>query len=111
MATIQLQIDPVAAAAYIVLSDADCTRTEQVNDEVLVDLDEFDVVVGIEVLRLSAQIPFQQLVDQFHVHQDVIELLRRIQPNVSSFVMLTQGSEGAATAVQPRGGRVKQDNS
>jgi uncharacterized protein YuzE len=96
---IELQIDTAAEAAYVLLSEAEVRRTEQMTDEVLVDLDEYGMVTGIEVLRLAAVIPFGRLVSEYHVHTDVIELLRRIQPSVSGFVMLTQGSEGTASVV------------
>jgi hypothetical protein len=71
-----------------------------VTDSVLIDLDAMNVIVGVEVLDLGAKIPFSTLVSDFHVHTDVIELLRVIQPSVSGF-LLTQSAEGVAVANTP----------
>ena len=53
-----LEVDQLAEAAYVRFSDADVARTVAFNDEINIDLDEFGVVVGIEVLTLGAEIPF-----------------------------------------------------
>ena len=88
-APITVAIDSDANAAYISLSEKPVARTRRVTDDVNVDLDDMDVVVGIECLRLAADLPFQRLKDEFHVHSEVIEGLRYIQPSVAQFMTLT----------------------
>jgi uncharacterized protein YuzE len=91
--TISVSVDITADCAYIRLSDQPVVRSVSVTDAVVVDIDQYNMVVGIEVLELGAELPFQQLVDRFHVHSDVIEILRRVRPSVSGFLTLTQSSE------------------
>ncbi len=95
--TIMLSIDMTADCAYIRLSTLPVSRSVSATDAVVVDLDELNMVVGIEVLEMGAEIPFQQLVERFHVHSDVIERLRVIRPSVSGFLSLTQSSEAVRT--------------
>lgn len=93
--TVDLDLD--AYTGYIGLSDNDVVRTRQLNDEVLVDLDEFGMVVGIEFLRLDAEIPFSRLTDEFHVHSDVVERIRALRPSLA--VRFSFGSDGVTSAV------------
>jgi len=98
--SIEVRVDSDLDAAYIRLSDQQVARTIEMTDEVYVDLDEFNMVVGLEVLSLDAVIPFSRLKDERHVHSDVIELLRRIQPSVAASMRLTQGTDGTARQSQ-----------
>ena len=84
---ITVRVDHDADAAYIRLSDEPVRRTVEVTPEVMVDLDEMNVAVGVEVLRLEAEIPYSQLTTDFHVRSEVVETLRRIRPSVSSFLV------------------------
>jgi uncharacterized protein YuzE len=93
--TISLDVDLSAGAAYIRLSEGTPARTVEVDDAIMIDVDEFNVVVGIEVLDLRVDLPFALLTDRFHVHTDVIEELRIIQPSVHGFLSLKMQSEGA----------------
>jgi uncharacterized protein YuzE len=97
-----VSVDIEANAAYITMSDEKVVTTKQVTDEVLVDLDAMRVVVGIEVLRVDAPIPFQRLIDEFHVHSDDVELLRLIRPNVASAFSLQHGTDGVASPARDR---------
>ncbi|MFP3670919.1 DUF2283 domain-containing protein, partial [Priestia sp. SIMBA_032] len=74
-----------ADAAYIELSKNKVVRTVEVNDSVLLDLDEYNIAVGVEVLELSAEIPFVRLNKEYHVHSEVVDLLRMIYPDVAGF--------------------------
>lgn len=94
---VQVKIDREADAAYICLSDKAVVRTVEVTDEVLIDLDEFNVAVGVEVLELGATIPFSRLHTEFHIHSKVVDVLRLIQPSVSGFFSLTQGGDSSTT--------------
>lgn len=91
-----VEVDATANAAYIAMSDNKTTETVEVGDEVLVDLDELRVVVGIELLRIDADIPFQKLIDDFHVHSDDVETLRRLRPSIGHH--LRSSAEGATHA-------------
>jgi len=97
---IEVRIDDELDVAYIRLSKAKVHRTVEMTDEVNVDLDEFRVVVGVEVLSLDATIPFTRMHEELHVHSDVIETLRKIQPSVAASIRLTQGADGTARAVK-----------
>lgn len=89
-----VSVDIDADAAYITMSDASVDSTVEVSDEVLVDLDAYRVVVGIEFLRIEAEIPFQRLIDDFHVHSSDIEKLRALRPSISW--RLQSAAEGAS---------------
>lgn len=95
MTGISIEVDTVVNAAYIRLSDNEVVRTVEFNEEILIDLDDMNVVVGIEVLDEGAALPFEELHTRYHVHNDVLELLQLIRPDVSSFLELSQGSEGS----------------
>lgn len=91
----KLEIDLDAQAAYIRMRDEPVVSTEEVADDVLVDLDEYRVVVGVEVLTLTAKIPFSDLARNYHVHSDVIEHLRQIQPSIAGFLSVTFGTDSS----------------
>lgn len=97
MAQIKLTVDHEAEAAYIRLSAAPVARTVEINDSILVDLDDMGVAVGIEILSLDADIPFTEITKQCHMHSDVIDSVRTIQPSISGFVRLSRGSDAATT--------------
>jgi uncharacterized protein YuzE len=81
-----LEVDRLAEAAYVRFSDSEVASTVAFNDEINIDLDAYDVVVGIEVLQMSAEIPFTALTTEFHVESQKINLLRALRPNVTEFV-------------------------
>lgn len=93
-----LEIDHDANAAYIQLTDAPVSKTVEVSRQVLVDLDEMNVAVGVEILSLHAEVPFGALRDQFHIHSDVIAQLQMVQPTVSSFATFSTGSDGVSSS-------------
>lgn len=54
------------------------------------------MVVGVEVLDPGQPLPFDDLNQRFGVRADVVELLRRIRPNIGTFIgHVSQGSAGA----------------
>lgn len=89
-------VDLEANAAYILMSDEEVARTVAVSDEVMIDLDKFGIAAGIECLRIEAEIPFQKLIDDFHVHSTDVEKLRRLRPSISSSLM-SHGAEGTSS--------------
>jgi len=86
---LEITIDRLDDVAYITMSDKRVVRTVELQPDVLVDLDEMNVVVGVEVLSLDAVMPFQRLIDEFHVHSGVVDLLRLVRPSVGSFTART----------------------
>ena len=94
--TFTVSVDIEANAAYIAMSHETVVSTRKITEDVLVDLDIMNVVVGVEVLRIDAVIPFQRLVDEFHVHSTDIEMLRLLRPSVGAAVSLRQGADGVA---------------
>lgn len=93
--SLSMKVDLTADAAYIRFTSGVVVRSVEVSDEVLVDLDEFNMAVGVEVLDLGAEIPFRALVTDFHVPQDAVELLRRIRPTVNNVITSSSGSDGS----------------
>ncbi|MDP9904547.1 DUF2283 domain-containing protein [Arthrobacter bambusae] len=90
---IRVEVDHNADAAYIALVDSPVAETVEIAEHVLVDLDEYRVVVGIEVLKLTARIPFDDLNRTFHVRSELVDLLRKIQPSISGFLSVTVGTD------------------
>jgi uncharacterized protein YuzE len=86
---IRIGLDRDADAAYIAVSDSPVARTRQITPEVMVDLDEFDIVTGIEILGLDAAVPFDRLASECHIHSDVIDVIKLIRPTVGAFVFQT----------------------
>jgi len=82
----RLEIDFTANAAYLALHDGVVTSTREVTPGVNVDLDEFDTVLGIEVLGLDVFIPYSELTRQYHVLSAELRALEIIRPNVTTFV-------------------------
>ncbi|MBS2964906.1 DUF2283 domain-containing protein [Actinocrinis puniceicyclus] len=78
--TITIEIDPTADAAYILLMQNDVARTVEFSPELAVDLDELDVVVGIELLTLAVSVThddINRLISRFHVQsglQDAVHV-------------------------------------
>lgn len=89
-----VSVDFDADAAYVTMSDEPVAKTKQVTSDVVVDLDEFNVVAGIEFLRIDAEIPFQRLVDEFHVHSEDVERLRALRPSIAG--RLQSAADGAS---------------
>src|SRR5262245_50646660 len=54
--SIDVTVDLHADVAYIKLSDRRIARTEEFGPEIMVDLDELNVVVGIELLTLAVDV-------------------------------------------------------
>jgi len=53
---VRLDLDPAIRAWYLTLTDGPVSRTVHVSDEVAVDVDEGDAVVGVEFLSAPAAI-------------------------------------------------------
>lgn len=83
----EVTIDNDADAAYITMTNRTVAESRELGGGVIVDLDDMRVVVGIEILGLETRIPYQRLVEEFHVHSDDVDILRSIQPTIGRFLM------------------------
>lgn len=72
---LSLEVDGDAGAAYLKLSAAAVARTVAFTDDVFVDLDEHDMVVGVEVLDLTTAVPLDDLAKAHHVRAETLKLL------------------------------------
>ena len=92
--TVAVQVDHESDTGYIRLRDERVASTLELTDLVLVDLDTFNMAVGLEVLSLGAAIPFGRLNREFHVPSQTVELLRKIQPTLGKFLSnVTTGAD------------------
>ncbi|WP_142142487.1 DUF2283 domain-containing protein [Streptomyces sp. SLBN-31] len=76
--TIIVEIDPDADAAYVTLSDGAVARTVEFSPEIMVDLDELDVAVGVELLTLTSVFGVAEVAElarRFHVPTSVAAAL------------------------------------
>lgn len=90
-----LEIDLVAEAAYLRLSDNKVAETCEVSDSVLVDLDDMKMVVGVELLDLDTAVP-TELTKNYHVKQSQIEMLKRLGERPSRAFLLSSASQGTS---------------
>lgn len=98
----KLMIDSDVNAAYLHLHDGKVEQTCEVAPGVNVDLDEMNVVVGIEVLTLDTHIPYTELVQKYHVRSDEVRILDLIRPNVTYFISRQTNGIPAPVADQSR---------
>lgn len=97
MKQISIDVDQSVNAAYIALSNGPVAKTVQLSESVMVDLDEFGVAVGIELLDQRAPLPLAELSERYHVRSEVMDLLRELQTNGEPLVIFTSGSEGSVS--------------
>lgn len=96
--SVTVNMDTVVNCAYITLSEQQVARTVEYNDHILVDVDAFELVVGIELLDLGTHLAIDDLAAAFHFHSDAVDLLRLIRPDVVSLLRLTSGTDGQSSA-------------
>lgn len=85
-----VEIDADADLAYVTFTDEHIERTVAIDECLNIDLDRFEVAVGLEILDLEAVIPFQELIERFHVRSEQVDMLRLIRPNMNSFMTRVQ---------------------
>jgi len=80
-----LEIDHEAGAAYLQFSDSMVTRSVEFIDDVIVDLDEHGVVIGIEILDLTKSVPLDRLAEEFHIRTEALAtLLQALRSSTTS---------------------------
>jgi uncharacterized protein YuzE len=76
---LQLRWDQEADALYITLAEAEVvSRTIEIDNGTLVDVDRFGHAVGIEVLNPARSWPFEAILEQFGIANPDAESLRRL---------------------------------
>jgi uncharacterized protein YuzE len=83
-ALLTVEVDQAAGTAYLRLSDRAVARTEEFNDWILVDLDEFNMVVGLEFLSTTDDIPLEDLVSRYHIRREAVDLLLAVETSVAN---------------------------
>ncbi|MEI9906670.1 MAG: DUF2283 domain-containing protein [Actinomycetota bacterium] len=86
--SIELSIDQSANSAYIRLLNEVVKYSRTIGDDIVIDLNSMNIVIGIEILDLEAEIPFTELTTEFHVHSNTVELLRKLRPSISGFMSM-----------------------
>lgn len=81
---IVVEIDTAVDAGYIRVSTEPVATTSQFNDSIIVDLDKYGRVVGIEVLELACRLPVSDLSAAYHLTDEAIAVLRHIRPSIES---------------------------
>ena len=99
--SVKVMVDHTVDAAYIELSGEAVVRTVKLESAIMVDLDAMNVVVGIEVLNIDAELPLQRLKDEFHVHSNVVDLLQKLRPSLRfALGKLQQQTEGVSARAE-----------
>jgi uncharacterized protein YuzE len=95
---VRIVVDQDAGAAYMTLTDRPVARTVEAADDIYVDLDEFDMVVGIELLtHHGAQLPITDLAHSYHLPSGQLEIIR------AKVTEMTQFISGSTSVKQQRG--------
>lgn len=81
---IVVEIDTAVDAGYIRVSNDPVATSSQFNDSIVVDLDKYGRVVGIEVLELACPLPVRDLSATYHMTDEAISVLRHIRPSIES---------------------------
>ena len=87
--TLVVEVDQTAGAAYVRFNGNPVASTVEHGGAINLDLDEYGMVVGIEVMDLAADLPFQALITDYHVESGKVELLRLLRPSISGFITLS----------------------
>jgi uncharacterized protein YuzE len=72
---VSVKIDTEAGAAYLRLGRGQVERTVEFGEALYVDLDQFGVVVGIELLDLDTSLPLDELDARFHINASALDVL------------------------------------
>jgi uncharacterized protein YuzE len=99
-----VEIDQDASAAYVRLSAGHVARTIEFSEELNIDLDKHDVVVGIELLDLAKAVPLDDIAEQYHIRTEALTTLveslvwGRPQTTVAGSTVARQLPSGAVQA-------------
>lgn len=91
-----VEIDTAVDAGYIRVSDAKVTSTSEFSESIVVDLDEYGRVVGIEVLELGCTLPVGDLTTRYHLTDEAIAVLRSIRPSLASLTAKSEATRSSS---------------
>ena len=87
MSNYKLTVDADASAAYFYVNDRKVSKTVEVNDSVLVDLDADGHTVGVEFLSLLTLSSFSaDTLNDFLTPEDSAELVRLLEKPLRSYL-------------------------
>ncbi|MGW5289490.1 DUF2283 domain-containing protein [Rhodococcus pyridinivorans] len=100
----RLEVDTLAEAAYFLVNDSGVkvAKTVEFNDEILVDLDDYGMVVGVEVLTLQTDVPVAQLAQKHHFVPGAEEALAFLVPHLRTAHQKTSVSSFANAVTHTR---------
>ena len=98
---VRVEIDRDEDAAYITLSNEEIVKTIVFSDNILVDLDQYGVAVGIEVLGTDTRIPLSGLAKRFHIHTSVEPILGHLLPSISTRINASATPDSTTEARTP----------
>lgn len=97
---VTVEIDQDADAAYIRVGAAEVADTVEFSDSLVVDLDRFGMVVGIEVLGLGTELDFSGLFAEHHVRAEVVATIDSLRPSIERRWLVTSTPDSAASSVK-----------
>lgn len=89
----KLNVEPQHDVAYLTLSDAEVATTVEYSDDIVVDLDALNVVVGIEFLSMGTTIPLTDLATRFHIPNEVAAAINMLLPSIETRIQITSGTD------------------
>ena len=96
------EIDTRADAAYIeVVPGAEVSSTEEIADNLFVDLDSMGLVVGVEIIGLGQRVTLSQICTLQHVKSDLHAGLEQMLRAVSAFTV-QQNQLTSASRIRPQ---------
>ncbi|WP_018296342.1 DUF2283 domain-containing protein [Corynebacterium lubricantis] len=97
--TPSISVNVTEELAYIQLSSAEVNRTIEITPSVMADLDEWDVVVGIELLDFAATTSARDIASSAHLKEGDEQAVDALLKNLSRIHLqsgtLTSGSKVA----------------
>ncbi len=98
--TVNVEVDITSDAGYVYVTPGRVARSIEFDDATVVDLDELDIVVGVEVLTLKREWPLAAVVDRFHVPAPAADLVRQITNPVLVAAPALSASSSATTSAE-----------
>lgn len=89
--SVEIDIDLIAEAVYFRLSENAVQESIEAQPDIIVDLDQHGVVVGVEMLRLGAVVPWDAVAQRFHIRSEVRAILDAVEATYVHGISLTQG--------------------
>ena len=79
-----LELDEEADVAYLKVGVGEVAQTIEYNDSMMIDLDAYGMVIGIEVLGGMVEIPVDDLIERYHIRSAAAGLLQSLDRQIAS---------------------------